>query len=287
MKRAFSLLLVFLMLLCLCACSEKETQNAGSGTNPNQSTTESTGNSTGSTTKSSHKSTESSTTATTTGTQALTGSPTLSKGDGQMTEPPGLIPDTDDPGSVETPSTPTDTDSDDSSDCEHAFMEVTCTTPKICTKCEYLAGNALPHNYKDGACTVCGRAEMLMTFLEGYWVAYTVTAGTGEQGEVLSEYVLDPQFERYSSYICYSNAAACSVSTGKIMYNDKAYHSDWYFTTFTSCTCVESEDTITVTLEHTDPIIEFVLTKINETQLKVTASSDTERIPVGIVFNKA
>lgn len=176
---------------------------------------------------------------------------------------------------------------DSTSDCEHSYANVTCTTPKICIKCEHIAGNALSHNYKNGSCTVCGRAEMLVTFREGYWVAYTVKAGTSEQGEVLSEYVLDPTLQRYSSYVCYSNASSCIASAGKVIYNDKTYHSDWYFTVLMGCTHDENGDTITITVDNDNNAYAFVLTKTGETQLTVISSTNTTYIPVGIVFNKA
>ncbi len=180
-----------------------------------------------------------------------------------------------------TPTTPTDPNA-----CKHTYTVATCTTPKMCTKCQHIASNALTHNYKNGSCTVCGRDEMLVTFQEGYWVAYAVKAGTSEQGEVLSEYVLDPTLRRYSNYVCYSNASACTVSTGKVNYNGKTYHSDWYFTVSMSCTHEENDDTITITVGRENDTYAFVLTKTSETQLTVTSSTNTAYVPVDIVFNK-
>ena len=109
------------------------------------------------------------------------------------------------------------------------------------------------------------------------------------QGEVLSQYVLDPKLQHYSSYICYSNAAACTVSTGKIIYNNKGYHSDWYYTAYMGCTSKENGNTITVTVYGKNPyelVFEFVLTKTSETQLAVISSTNTAHVPVGIVFVK-
>lgn len=129
---------------------------------------------------------------------------------------------------------------------------------------------------------------MLVTFLEGYWVAYTVKSGTSEQGEILSEYVLTPELDRFSSYRCFSNASACFLDKGKITYNDKAYHSDWYYTAFQECTYEENGDTITFKVGHKthDFAFEFVAAKTSETQITVISSTNTAYVPVGIVFVK-
>lgn len=129
---------------------------------------------------------------------------------------------------------------------------------------------------------------MLVTFRSDYWVAHTVTAGTREQGEVLSQYVLDPELQRYSAYVCYANAEACTVSTGKIAYGGKAYHSDWYYTVYMDCAHEENDDTVTITVDTKNPSASFtfVLTKTSETQLTVTSSSNTAMVPKGIVFVK-
>ena len=179
------------------------------------------------------------------------------------------------------------TTEDEPSDCEHTYTTVSCIMPKLCTKCKHIAGNALPHNYKNGTCTVCGNPEIIATFTEGDWVARIIKAGTSEQGEILSEYILGQNKQKYSSCVCYSNASSCIVNWGKVIYNNKTYYFDWYRATMTSrCIWEESGDTITVTLEYGDHDIEFVLTKTSETQLIVISSTDTAYIPVGIVFVK-
>lgn len=127
---------------------------------------------------------------------------------------------------------------------------------------------------------------MLVTFREGYWVAYAVKFGTSEQGEILSEYVLDPKLDRFSSYRCFSNASACFLDKGKITYNDKAYHSDWYYTAYQGCTYEENGETITFKVGRETPDFEFVATKTSETQLTVISSTNTAYVPVGIVFVK-
>ncbi len=308
MKIIVSLFLVLIMLLSLCACGKNHDQNTDSGANTGHTTTKSTESPTADATEDTQAPTQELTTvptkkpadSITLGTQAptqeLTTVPTKKPADSitlgtqaptqELTTTPTKIPATTPPNNTQTTTDePDENPTDEPSDCEHTYPTVTCTMPKMCTKCHHFAGNALPHNYQNGFCTVCGRAEMLETFREGYWVAHTVNAGTSEQGEVLSQYVLDPKLQHYSSYICYSNAAACTVSTGKIIYNNKGYHSDWYYTLYMGCTSKENGNTITVTVDGKNPY-EFVLTKISETQLAVISSTNTAYVPVGIVFVK-
>lgn len=185
------------------------------------------------------------------------------------------------------PSQSTTDNTEEPSTCQHSYTNVTCTTPKICTKCNKIAGNALPHSYKNGKCSVCGRAEILETFKAGDWVAHTVKAGTGNQGTILSEYILNSTQRRYSNVVCYSNASACIIGYGKVIYNEKTYYADWYPTTYLPVTWEENGDTITVTIQvdNHDACV-FVMTKTSETQLTVISSTNTERVPVGVVFNK-
>ncbi|MGN0517091.1 MAG: hypothetical protein ACI4II_00020 [Acutalibacteraceae bacterium] len=50
-------------------------------------------------------------------------------------------------------------------ECEHDWIEATCTTPSICSKCGEKRGSVLGHNYEgvtcttDGKCTRCGDIE--------------------------------------------------------------------------------------------------------------------------------
>lgn len=49
--------------------------------------------------------------------------------------------------------------------CEHEWQEAGCTSPKICTKCEEVEGEALGHNWREATCaepktcTVCALTE--------------------------------------------------------------------------------------------------------------------------------
>lgn len=291
MKKILSLFLVLVMLLSLCACNKNESQNTDSSSNSSHSSTDNTEESTNSTTEEEQETTENSTTTSSEGEKETTKQPTPESNKQESIEKPITTP-TKDPTSAPTESTqepvdePDENPADEPSDCEHTYPTVTCTIPKMCTKCHHVAGKALPHNYKNGSCTVCGMAEMLVTFREGYWVAYTVKSGTSEQGEILSEYVLDPELDRFSSYMCFSNATACFLDKGKITYNDKAYHSDWYFTVYMRCNHEDNGDTITITVENKDNPYSFVLSKTSETQLTVISSTNTVYVPVGIVFVK-
>ena len=55
---------------------------------------------------------------------------------------------------------PKETTSETSSDeCLHAFIDATCTTPKMCDKCKLTEGNALGHDFSEGICTRCNTKE--------------------------------------------------------------------------------------------------------------------------------
>lgn len=295
MKKILSLFLVLVILLSLCACSKNEAQNIDPSSNLSQSSTDKVGEATNNTTEEEQKPTENSTATSSEGVKETTKQPTPEGNKQEPVEIPIKTP-TKEPATAPTDKPnenpadePNENPTDEPSDCEHTYPTVTCTIPKMCTKCHHIAGKALPHNYKNGSCTVCGMAEMLVTFREGYWVAYTVKGGTSEQGEILSEYVLDPELDRFSSYRCFSNASACFLDKGKITYNDKAYHSDWYFTMYISCTYEENGDTITITVGRGRDAFdefEFVLKKTSETQLTVISSTNTAYVPVEIVFVK-
>ena len=287
MKNFLSLLLVFVMLLSLSACGKTNTKNSDHSSTSGQTTTDNTKKPTNNS-GNKKEPTDSSTEATQTPTKEPTTTPGKDKE--PISKIPIPTPEKDNQGSTEKPTTSTDPDTPNSSSCQHDYTVVSCTTPKMCTKCNYIAANALPHSYKNGKCSVCSRAEILTTFMAGDWVARTVKSGTSEQGEILSEFVLGKDKERYSSSVCYSNASSCVVSNGKIIYNDKSYHSDWYLTAFTRCVWEENEDTITITLENLTPVVSFILRKTSETQLTVISSTNTginiAEIPVGLVFVK-
>ncbi len=296
MKRTISLLLVLVILLSLCACGNDGTQstdpdatsgqaNTVKNEEPTNSSTENTPTSTEeSTTTSSEESTDGTDSSTQTSTEESTTSTEmpLEKPNGPSTIKPDNSATTNPDNSSTTK--PGETPTTKPTNCEHTYTVATCSMPKICTKCQEIGGNSLPHNYENGTCKVCGRAEMLVTFTEGDWVAHIVKAGTSEQGEILSQYIISKN-RSYSNVVCYSNASSCVMNIGKVIYNQKTYYADYYPTTFFSVTWEENDNTITVTHSHKSGL-EFVLTKIGETQLSVTSSNDTASIPVGTIFNK-
>lgn len=290
MKNFLSLLLVFVMLLSLSACGKTNTKNTDHSSTPNQATTDNTKNPTNNN-DNTNKPTNS---VTDDRQETIKPSVTTPSGNAEIKVEPSKkpipAPEKENHPTTQKPSTSTGTESTKPNSCEHSYTTVSCTTPKMCTKCNYIAANALPHSYKNGKCSVCSKAEMLTTFMAGDWVARTVKSGTSEQGEILSEFILGKDKERYSSSVCYSNASSCVISNGKIIYNDKSYHSDWYLTTFTRCVWEENEDTITITLEKITPVVSFILRKTSETQLTVISSTNTGintvEIPVGLVFVK-
>ena len=293
MRKAFSLLLVLAMLLSLCACRKNDAHDTDSSSNSGQTITDYVQEETNNTLDDANSST-------------LT--PTKPSDDAQTSTDSHKAPQT----SIEKPNEPSidketrpesstkpsvDTqlpsiESDEKpatkpSNCEHEFTVATCRIPKICTKCEEIAGHSLPHSYKNGTCTVCGLAEMLEDFKKGDWVARVVTPGTNEQGEILSEYILKENKRTYENIVCYLNASSCVMNIGKVIYNEKTYYADFYPTTYMSCTWEEDEGTVIITVGHNDnTIVEFVLTKTSETKLTVISSTNTSIVPVEIVFEK-
>lgn len=303
MKRVVSLLLVVLMLLCLCACGNTHTQNPDPATTTAPATTTTVPTST--TTGSTQVSAENSTTATTTESTATTvvahkTQPAVTTpNDVPPVEPPQITapnsPQITAPTSphitTPKPTTPTKvtqttvavtTTTTAHSTCDHSYTTASCTVPKICTKCQHIAGHTLPHNYQNGVCTVCGRAEFV-SFNSGDWVAYVVRPGTAEQGEVLSIFIMKLNVRpMYEEDICYLNPDACIVNIGKVVYREKTYCVDFYPSCHLGATWEENGDTVTAVLSDT----QLTLTKTGEGQLTVTASNDTVRVPLGTVFNK-
>ena len=296
MKKILSLLLVLVMLLSICACNKKEAKNTHPSANSSQATTDNTEESTNSTNEDEQESTENSITTPGEDEKETIKQPTSDGNKQESIEKPATSP-TKDPATaptqstqsptVESTTTSTQTPTTKPDTCEHTYTVATCTIPKVCTKCEKIGGHTLPHSYKNGVCTVCGKPEILVTFKEGDWVARIVKAGTREQGEILSQYRLSKDKHSYENVVCYSNASSCVVNLGKIIYNEKTYYADYYPTTFFSVTWEENGDTITIVSRHNDQDrTEFVLTKTSETQLTVTSSNDKANISVGTVFNK-
>ena len=171
---------------------------------------------------------------------------------------------------------------DEPSDCEHDYTTATCTVPKICTKCEYIAGHSLPHNYQNGICTVCGRSEMAFNIKQGDWIASTVKNDTNDKGEILLLYALTKN--QYVNAVCYSNASSCIVNLGKVIYNGKTYYVDYYYLALSAVDWEENGDTVTIIsfAEEATPLI--VLTQTSETQLTVNSANEKANIPVGTVF---
>lgn len=171
--------------------------------------------------------------------------------------------------------------------CSHSYKDATCTAPKTCSKCGATEGNAAGHSYSNGTCTVCGAADPNVPFENNSWAAYIVKAGTSEQGEVLSQYILSPtDFQGYTHKEYYSNESYFNVNNGSITYNGKTYYDFWFSSEMNGITWEDNGNTVTVTFAYNEPIIELVLTRTGETQFTVTSSNDTANIPVGTVFKK-
>lgn len=279
MKKALSLLLILVMLLSLCACG---------GTDDREPQTGSSSDDTVSSDLSGGTTTTVSNTTTTTyneNKQEPTKKPVTVDKDAETDNEQTSSPDND---KQDSSNEPNGTETSDPNACEHTYTVASCTIPKMCTKCQHIAGHSLPHNYKNGTCIVCGKSEILTTFKAGDWVANIVKAGTNEQGEVLSQYILTQNKAAYENVVCYSNASACVLNQGKVIYNNKTYYSDWYPFLHHPVTWKEDENTITVTSWHNESIehLEIVLTKTSETQMKVISSTDNANLPVGTIFNK-
>lgn len=64
--------------------------------------------------------------------------------------------------------------------CEHDWLNATCTSPVICSRCEETAGDPLPHTWQDATCTtpktcsVCKTTEG--TAVDHSWENATCTA---------------------------------------------------------------------------------------------------------------
>lgn len=304
MKKFLSLLLALTFVFTLVACSNEKGTTSEPDTSTTQTGTESadgTETTDSNITDESSSDTESNIEIDAPTTSPETSKPTTSDKDNATSSKPGnainkptiSMPSTPPAKDTTTPTESTQTPADEPdknptdepSDCEHTYTPLTCSCPKYCTKCEDIAANALPHNYQNGKCTVCGWSEIAFNIKEGNWVANIVKAGTGDQGEVLSQYILT-QNSYAGAIVCYSDASSCSVNFGKVFYNEKTYYVDYYYLAFTSVDWEENGDTITVTSRHSESAPKIVLTKTSETQLTVIESNANAHIPVGTVFEK-
>ena len=52
-------------------------------------------------------------------------------------------------------------------ECEHVLSDPTCTMPARCTLCKRPFGSSLGHDWKNGACAVCGVADSMAQKTEG------------------------------------------------------------------------------------------------------------------------
>ncbi len=303
MKKILSLLLALTLVFALVACSNEKDTTSEPYTSTTQTETESTDNTEttdSNTTDESSSDTETPSNNTPT-TSTETSKPTTSDKDNTTSSKPSnainkptiSMPSTPPAKDTTTPTESTQTPADEldekptdePSDCEHTYTPLTCSCPKYCTKCEDIAAHSLPHNYQNGKCTVCGWSEIAFNIKEGDWVANIVKAGTGDQGEILSQYILT-QSQYIGAIVCYSNASSCTANFGKANYNEKTYYVDYYYLAFTSVDWEENVDTITVTSRGGESAPKIVLTKTSETQLTVIDSNDKAYIPVGTVFEK-
>ena len=117
----------------------------------------------------------------------------------------------------------------------------------------------------------------------GDWASYSVEAGTSEQGEILSLYLVS--HNQYVHAVCYTDPSSCVVNFGKVIYNAKTYYVDYYLLAFTAVDWEETDNTITVTsLGESGP--QIILNKTSETELTVISTNEKARIPVGTVLVK-
>ena len=305
MKKALSLLLVLVLLLSLCACGKNDTQNTDPSTNPSQATTDNTEEPTDGTTEGTQAPTEETTTTpteepTTKPTETPTTKPTTcshSYKDATCTAPKTCTKCGATSGSAlghsykdatcTAPKTCSKCGATSGSALGHSYKDATCTAPKTCTKCGATSGSAAGHSYSNGTCTVCGTADPNVPFEGNEWAAYIVKAGTSEQGEVLSEYVLRPtEFNGYTHKEYYSNENYSDLKDGSITHNGKTYYDYWFSSEMNGMTWTDFGDTVAVVFAYDTPIIELTLTRTGETQFTVTSSNDTASIPVGTVFKK-
>ena len=292
MRKAFSLLLVLAMLLSLCACRKNDAHDTDSSSNPGQTITDNVKDPTNNTSDDDNSSASTPTKPSDETTDSDKDSQSSIEKPNEPSVNPEMPPESSTKPSVDTKLPSTESDQKPTtkpSDCEHEFTVATCRIPKVCTKCEEIAGHSLPHTYQNGTCTVCGLAEMLEDFKKGDWVARVVTPGTNEQGEILSEYILKENERTYENIVCYLNASSCVMNIGKVIYNEKTYYADFYPSTHMSCTWKENGDVITITVtkgQYDDVVVEFVLSKTSETKLTVISSTNTSIVPVEIVFVK-
>ena len=313
MKKALSLLLVLVLLLSLCSCGKNDTQNTDPSTTTSQATTDNTEAPTDGTTEGTQAPTEEPTTPSTEEpTTKPTETPTTKPTETPTTKPTTCSHSYKDAtctaaktctkcgatsgsafghsykdATCTAPKTCSKCGATSGSALGHSYKDATCTAPKTCTKCGATSGSAAGHSYSNGTCTVCGTADPNVPFEGNEWAAYIVKAGTSEQGEVLSEYVLRPtEFNGYTHKEYYSNENYSDLKDGSITHNGKTYYDYWFSSEMNGMTWTDFGDTVAVVFAYDTPIIELTLTRTGETQFTVTSSNDTASIPVGTVFEK-
>lgn len=177
MKKALSMILVFVMLLSLCACGKKDTGVTEPTTTPTQTATENT-----------QEATISATDATQTPTQEMTEEPTEEPSVAPTEEPVNTSKTTAAPTTKATaapttkataapatkatvaattaPATkPATAPATVATTCSHSYKEASCTAPKTCTKCGATEGAAAGHSWKAATCAApktcakCGATE--------------------------------------------------------------------------------------------------------------------------------
>ena len=162
MKKALSLLLVFVLLFTLCACGKGGDQTDATGGTTGESVNDQTEGSTGSTQTTSGNE---DTTATTGDTNDETGA----------TEPAGTTA-TEPAGTTATEPAPTTATEPAPTTCSHTFSEATCAAPKTCTKCGVTEGGKGDHTLT-ATCSVCGQVnEGYCPLSSRYW-SYEVAEG--------------------------------------------------------------------------------------------------------------
>ena len=233
MKKLLALALALVMVLSLCACGnggDKTTEPGSSATGDTQTPTDGK-------TQATQPSANKETTAPTT------------------------------PNETPKPTTPAPTTPAPTA-CSHSWKAATCTAPKTCTKCGATEGNALGHNYENGACKVCNEEDTRVPFSDNVWLMDSLS------GTQLNRISLD----------CYKGMGMMSVSfwsengvNGEAyQYNGKTYYEDG-FGKDAELTYTEDGDTVKLTVSAYDGMTEGTITlkRANATQYTVSAVTGT------------
>ena len=132
-------------------------------------------------------------------------------------------------------------------ECEHEWVDATCTAPKTCSKCGETEGEALGHTYVEGVCSVCGANEPVApevgdkyylhvyqgnnkkdlyfvgTTANTYYLGTTTDIASAVEitvEEVEGGYVLSFEVSGAKKYVCFSEGSKvnASISTSAFVF---------------------------------------------------------------------